>query len=276
MCSMTEARAWGLACLVAWSVAGSPGPVSAQALMAPPAALEAPQAPPAPAVLDPALPSASQVEAERERLKADPNLPRQHTEKTLRFIRKKQVEDDAPRTPPSPWLIEAVRWLNETGRLLVWALGAVAVALLLVGLRTWIKVRGDQALPGGRRLPSHVRDLDIRPESLPDRIGAAALALWQAGEQRAALSLLYRGALSRLVHDHEVPITAASTEGDCLRLAGRQLDAERLAYVDGLVQAWLQAVYGHRLPGDAVVQGLCAQFDARLGPVVPLATGGTA
>lgn len=261
MSSMTEARALGracvMACWMAWGMAGALSPVSAQ-------------------VLDPALPSASQVEAERERLKADPNLPAQRMEKTLRFIDKKKPEDKKPDTPTAPWLIEAVRWFNETGRLLVWALGAVVVALLLVGLRTWIKVRGDQALPAGRRPPSHVRDLDIRPESLPDRIGPAALALWQAGEQRAALSLLYRGALSRLVHDHEVPITAASTEGDCLRLAGLKLDAERLAYVDGLVQAWLLAVYGHRLPEDTVVQALCAQFDARLGLVAPVSSGGGA
>ncbi|HET6788374.1 MAG TPA: DUF4129 domain-containing protein [Aquabacterium sp.] len=254
MCSKTEVRALGMACLMAWGMAGALLPVSAQ-------------------VLDPALPSAAQVEAERERLKSDPNLPAQRMEKTLRFIDKKKPEDKKPHKPTAPWLIDAMRWFNETGRLLVWALGAVVVALLLVGLRTWIKVRGDRALPAGRRPPSHVRDLDIRPESLPDRIGPAALALWQAGEHRAALSLLYRGALSRLVHDHEVAITAASTEGDCLRLAGRQLDAERLAYVDGLVQAWLLAVYGHRVPEDVVVQALCAQFDARLGPVVPAPSG---
>lgn len=254
MCSMTEVRALALVCLMAWWMAAMPSPVSAQ-------------------VLDPALPSASQVEAERERLKSDPNLPAQRMEKTLRFIDKKKTPEKRTEPQTAPWLIDAVRWFNETGRLLVWALGAVAVALLLVGLRTWIKVRGDQARPAGRRLPSHVRDLDIRPESLPDRIGPAALALWQGGEQRAALSLLYRGALSRLVHDHEVPITAASTEGDCLRLAGPQLDADRLAYVDGLVQAWLQAVYGHRLPEDTVVQALCAQFDARLGPVAAVRSG---
>ena len=62
---------------------------------------------------------------------------------------------------------------------------------------------GPRRHAGGRRAfvaPTHVRDLDIRPESLPDDIGAAARALWDRGEHRAALALLYRGLLSRLAH----------------------------------------------------------------------------
>ena len=77
--------------------------------------------------------------------------------------------------------------------------------------------RGDDAFVA----PTHVRDLDIRPESLPDDIGAAARALWDRGEHRAALALLYRGLLSRLAHVHRLPIRDSSTEGDCLALAAR-------------------------------------------------------
>src|SRR4029079_6929748 len=71
--------------------------------------------------------------------------------------------------------------------------------------------------------PTHVRDLDIRPESPTDDIGAAARQLWDRGEQRAALALLYRGMLSRLAHVHRVPIRDSSTEGDCVELASAQL-----------------------------------------------------
>ena len=91
--------------------------------------------------------------------------------------------------------------------------------------------------------PSHVRDLDIRPESLPDDVGAAALALWQRGEQRAALALLYRGhavaprarslrADSRVVDGGRVPrarSAAACRAERALRVASRRdLDRGRL------------------------------------------------
>jgi hypothetical protein len=114
--------------------------------------------------------------------------------------------------------------------------------------------------------PSHVRDLDIRPESLPDDIGAAAAALWDRGNQRAALALLYRGAVSRLVHAHGVPIRASSTEGDCLTLAGPQLDSTAAEYFSRLVTTWRNAVYGGLSPTTSVVHELCSRFGDALRP----------
>jgi len=131
-------------------------------------------------------------------------------------------------------------------------------------LRRWVLVRADGLRGRPIALPSHVRDLDIRPESLPDDIAGAARALWQRGEQRACLSLLYRGALSRLVHGHAVPIRAASTEGECVRLAADVLPPEGSGFVERLVQAWLLSVYGARAPEAAGVLALCDEFDTRL------------
>ena len=88
--------------------------------------------------------------------------------------------------------------------------------------------------------------------------------LWQRGQARAALSLLYRGALSRLVHGHGVPVRAASTEGECVQLAARHLAAPGSAFFARLVGLWQAAVYGARLPDEASVLALCAEFDARL------------
>lgn len=212
-------------------------------------------------------PTREQVTQEVETLRQDPNLSGKRKERTLRL---KEQADSHKKKPDEPgttwtWLRDFARWLTEAGRVAVWVVAAVLVALLLVGLRHWIRVRagavkGTAAGP----LPSHVRDLDIRPESLPDRIGEAAAALWQKGEHRAALSLLYRGALSRLVHQHQVPIRAASTEGECLALAARRLAPERSAYFGRLVQAWQLAVYGARLPGNESVLTLCREFDQHL------------
>jgi hypothetical protein len=211
-------------------------------------------------------PTREQVSREVESLRQDPNLSGKHKEKTLRL--KEQRNDkkkDTSKAGTWTWLRDFAGWMTEAGRVAVWVVAAVLLALVLVGLRHWIRVRAG-AVKGsaGGPLPSHVRDLDIRPESLPDRIGEAAAALWQKGEHRAALSLLYRGALSRLVHQHQVPIRAASTEGECLALAARRLAPERSAYFGQLVQAWQLAVYGARLPDDERVITLCREFDQHL------------
>jgi len=202
-------------------------------------------------------------------VRADPDLGGVRKVRTWRF-RKNDDDRDRP-VPPPLWLRELAGWLAEGGRGLMWLLGAAALAVLVVTARRWLTLGGSAAERRGARLPSHVRELDIRPESLPADIGAAVRELWLAGERRAALSLLYRGALSRLVHSYAVAIGDASTEGDCLRLARAALPAPRGDFVAALVAAWQLAVYGDRPLATAHVLGLCADFDRLLPAVAPVA-----
>ncbi|MDQ5767739.1 hypothetical protein [Thiothrix subterranea] len=96
--------------------------------------------------------------------------------------------------------------------------------------------------------PDVLFGMDIRPESLPDDIAAASQRLWESGQQREALSLLYRGALMRLTrHDH-LNVQASHTEGDILRLAQPHLNTERLAWLQATTQAWQAIAYAHRSP----------------------------
>ena len=211
-------------------------------------------------------PTRQQVMEGLTAVRANPDLPGTHKQKTLRF----KDQDKAPErdTAPAPeWWKGFALWVSDTGRVLAWVLGALLLAFVVIKLRHWINVRaGGSTLRSVKNLPSHVRDLDIRPESLPDRIGAAARALWERGEHRPALSLLYRGALSRLVHEHALPVRAASTEGECLVLAAQRLPVGPSAFFARLVQAWQLAVYGARLPESAQVLSLCDEFDLHLAP----------
>ncbi len=221
--------------------------------------------PPLPAVAAASAPTREQVRAEVDGLRVDPNLPGTQKENRLRWKKKDDETKPSKDTSLPSWLRSLGRWISETSRIFVWAVAALGVALVLVGLRHWVRERGGAALHRPAPLPSHVRDLDIRPESLPEHIGAAARLLWQRGETRAALSLLYRGALSRLVHQHVVPVSAASTEGECMALAARCLAPQASAYFGRLVGAWQLAVYGGRLPEEHGILALCADFDAALG-----------
>jgi hypothetical protein len=217
-----------------------------------------------------AAPTREQVRQAVERVRADPLMGHTETQKTL-HLKKRGTEPAPQEREPSTWdwkrWVEFMAWLASTLRVMVWVLGAFVVVFVLLRLRRWMRVRGAFEPRARSAPPSHVQSLDIRPESLPGAIGASAAALWQRGEQRAALSLLYRGALSRLVHVHALPIRAASTEGECLALAGQRLDAPRAGFFERLVAAWLPAVYGARMPETAQALNLCHEFDLHLAAV---------
>lgn len=211
------------------------------------------------------------------------DLADKRIEKQLRF--KKQDEParkkgDKERKeeawPVWTWLFEFVRWLSEAGRVLMWLVGAFVLAVVLLRLWRWSRVRAQAAALVAAPLPSHVQSLDIRPASLPDAVGAAAAALWARGEQRAALSLLYRGGLSRLVHAHGVPIRAASTEGECLAMASHRLEAPVAGFFARVVAAWQRAVYGARMPEADDVLAICRDFDRYFAAPAAAADGGAA
>lgn len=233
-----------------------------------------PSAAPASAAQD-GLPSTQRVEAVTKELRALPDLQTTRIEKRLKL--KYEWPQDKPKEkkkdPESDlrWWRDLAQWLNTTARWLMWLIGAFLVAALVVAMRRWAQARAQSTAGPAPLLPSFVRDLDIRPESLPDDIGSAAGALWQRGEQRAALSLLYRGALSRLVHERAVPIRQASTEGECLALAAGRVGTECSAYFGRLVSAWLTAVYGGRMPDTALMQALCSEFNLHLPRSQPVA-----
>lgn len=208
-------------------------------------------------------PTRQEVERAASVVRQHPDLGGKRKTSTLRMREVDKPKKDE-KSSSWDWLVKLGRWLSETARVLMWIGGMIAIALLLVGLRRWLQVRKGLAHAHRAPLPSHVQSLDIRPDSLPPDIGAAAAALWQQGEHRAALSLLYRGALSRLVHAHAVPIGAASTEGECVELAGQRLDARRSAFFARLVVAWQLAVYGARLPDTPHAIALCRDFDVHL------------
>jgi hypothetical protein len=209
-------------------------------------------------------PDEAAVEQAVEQVRADPNLfP---TRKTRVLKLKGDDEEEEPEQPAAwvEWLGDLFSWIANTSRALLWMIIATLVAILtLFIVRSIRKIERSKEVAAAPA-PTHVRDLDIRPESLPDDIGAAALKLWEAQQHRAALALLYRGLLSRLVHAHAVPIRDSSTEADCVRLAAPRLPQDAAQYVARLVGVWQQAVYGGREPELDDVRALCLRFDASL------------
>jgi hypothetical protein len=176
-----------------------------------------------------------------------------HTDFKIHSVRQRKVSDD------SDWNMGGdTRWLAAIGKLLYYAIIAAVITWLVWLIYTnrhLFKRAGTRNThqPAG---PRSIMGLDIAPESLPDDILAAARARWAAGDARGALSLLYRGSLSWLVHNAKLPVREGDTEGDCVRHTRKLIEAGPRDYFAELTGQWVLVAYGERPPVTAEMERL--------------------
>ncbi len=146
---------------------------------------------------------------------------------------------------------------------LIWVLLAAALIVLIAyALRMSRAV--DQASVAEHEPPEVLFGLDVRPDSLPDDVVAAARRLFAAGDAIGALSLLYRGALVHLVSSRGLEVSASATEGECTRLARRSVGAPLSDDFERLTRAWLYCAYGERPPEVDTFASLCESWQPHL------------
>jgi len=159
------------------------------------------------------------------------------------------------------------RFLAEVGRALMWGMAGALLAAAIYYLAKY-GVRWRPRRSGGSFTPpAALFGMSIRPDSLPSDVPGAARALIAGGRVRDALSLLYRGALSVLVHREQLALGAGATENDCLRLVRARCAAPTAMYFAKLIGMWQGAAYADRVPEPAVAAELCASWSALLPPV---------
>ncbi len=181
----------------------------------------------------------------------------------------KKAEISSSSTPSRNWFSDLAGVLAELFRILAWiGLGVLLVALALLLAR---QRRGEKSAPEPAA-PTTLFGLAINPGSLPDDIAAAARAALAAGQLREALSLLYRGALSQLIHGRGLRVGAGATEADVLRLAQLELPGAAAGFFESLLPTWMESAYAGRLPAAARVEQLCAAYADSLGRVAPATT----
>ena len=184
---------------------------------------------------------ASDDELERE-------LGRLFAEPDLRYCQTRRVRLDDESESDSDWDLNLPGWRMLT-EALRWLIIGVLVALVIWLLWRW---RRRLARPFGssRQRTASARAVEhaAAPKSgtLPDDIPAAAARAWQSGQARAAISLLYRGAVERLL-----PQGRADTEREVLAALRRQaLAGGTRDYVGELVQAWQQTAWANSPPSQ--------------------------
>jgi hypothetical protein len=188
----------------------------------------------------------------------DPNLGGQTKIRTLRWVTQSQPQP--PPTSPA-WIIGLFDYLGQFGGLLLWTGGAVAVAVAAIWILRSLKSGTPRAVAAEPAVRDRqVLDLDIRPDSLPDDVSAAANELLRAGRLRDCLSLLYRASLSSAVHRFGVTLSAHHTEREVLKVVKAALDEARARYFADLVAIRQRVVYAAEpLSPDAILP-LCGGF----------------
>jgi hypothetical protein len=148
--------------------------------------------------------------------------------------------------------------LAQVAQVIFWAaaIGALAYALWWAARMLPLE-RG--AAPEPYRPPASLFGMALAPDTLPADVAAAALDLARKGRLREALSLLYRGALSDLVHRRGVELLASHTEAEVLALAQKALPTQGW-YMENLVKAWRLSAYARRDPAAAEVERLAVDY----------------
>lgn len=194
---------------------------------------------------------------------AAPEFQEYRTGKTWRYRGEKEDAQRAPRN--ADFWSNVGLFLAQIAEAAVWIAAAIALVALALALRRWVPDWRARA-PAAYRPPDALFGLALAPESLPDDVAGAAAALVRARRPREALSLLYRGALSVLVHRDHAPLAAGDTEDDCVRAARTALPAPAGDYFARLVQTWSAAAYAGRLPDAASAEALCRDWAAHFAP----------
>jgi hypothetical protein len=175
-------------------------------------------------------------------------------------------EDKARPSMEWPAFLQTLSLLFGKGAEVV--LWVAAVLLIAVALYYLSKFRLEPKLRGAPayRPPDALFGFNLAPESLPDDVAGTAKELARAGRLREALSLLYRGALSSLVHRHHLPFDPGDTEGDCALSVRENLPASA-DYFTRLVETWQALAYAARRTDAAGVERLCDEWRPHFAPV---------
>lgn len=153
--------------------------------------------------------------------------------------------------------------------ILLWSLLAGSLALFIWRYRDWLQTFVSRRRPRPPKVsqpaPTQLFGLELGAQSLPSDIAATAEQLW-ATQPREALGLLYRALLSSLLHDFDLPLKNADTEGEVLVHVRQLQHPQLLAFSVELTRHWQSLAYGHRLPPALAQQQLCDSWRAVFGP----------
>lgn len=199
------------------------------------------------------------AEAKRliEEISAQLNAGTERQRTTWRY-RSGDDRGHAPVSTTSAWWSHLGEDMSVLVRVALWIGIAGLVVWLAVGYPRWSRwlreVREVRVQP---KMPTVAFGMELAPGSLPADVAEHARQLIAAGEMRAALSLLYRGAIVCIVTRYALVFVAGATEGECMRQVTQTVPASQAQAFSSLAACWQRIAYGHRAPDATQALRLC-------------------
>jgi hypothetical protein len=235
-----------------------------------PLPIEDPMGPKAARLLKQPLTS-QQAQQSISQLLDQPPFENRETVTSWRFSEETKEPSDADTKALSDWL-ENLFALNDKWQsvdalalffeVLLWAALFSLIAWLLWRYRDWLNAfAGRLRLPQKRQYqpPEQLFGLEVAPQSLPTDIPGEVERLWDE-QPRAALGLLYRALLSRMLHEQQLPLKSAHTEAEVLQRVQTLRQHDLSQFSQTVTLHWQNLAYGHRLPPAALKHELCTAW----------------
>lgn len=200
-----------------------------------------------------------------------------HQKEMIKTLKQTEPETSEPENFNFEWVKSLLNFLAATApflnfiasfaEIVLWAAVIALAIFVALKFRTWQAFFTERGYFFSRPAyrPTTLFGMDVTQESLPEDISATALALWQQQQWRAALALLYRASLTRLIYNG-LALRDGTTEQECLALLHHQAQALQmppptLEYFAELTASWRRLAYGHLPPAADVGQRLCQQWN---------------
>ena len=151
----------------------------------------------------------------------------------------------------------------------------VGAAVALIAWRI-LRVMPDSWQLGGftnRRKPTlELLDVEHHPltKSLPNDIVSSASDALNLGDERKALSYLYRGALRTVMRRHNLSIPKSATEKECKRWVERCRYNDQSKHFNHIVDSWSEVAYANHQIDKNSVDSLIKMWDEHFSNDAPV------
>ena len=184
-------------------------------------------------------------------------------EKKITKWQLKEVEFEQSDSSTPDWIKSISIGFAKIFEYALWILLLTAIVLLYLSRAQWLHLFSPQETEEeSYQAPDILFGMNVREDSLPDDIIAEAKQLWQQKKARESLSLLYRGALVRLINQEKIPLENSHTEGDILKLSQKSLLDKQQQYLAQLTSQWQLIAYAHRIPMEEAMQWLFTHWQS--------------
>ncbi len=137
-------------------------------------------------------------------------------------------------------ILEVIIWMFIAG-LIIWLISKYSHWLSWINLQP----RNNKI---AKPIPNTILGMDMAIDTLPKDILSAFSKHMNAKQYRDALSLLYRAALSSIVHRGDIEVLASATEQECSNLVNHHRDHHEAKFFNQLTHTWILLAYADRVP----------------------------